>query len=223
MLDGHVRGLRLALQDLDRHLAGLVAQLLVVDAVGGQAAVVDHALLPADDGELVLVRDHRDRGHARRDGVVGGGVAGVDLSYHGLHDLLDLVGARDRVAGCREVALLGGLLGHLHLDVRVALCGAVQDADGLGVGEQLHQQAELVVDWRQVRGAGDVVAGLVVAVHQAGRGEVGDRRPHDGDVGRGARDGLRGGGRDGKDQVVLSLIKSGIKVPMSSSSSLDKV
>ena len=63
------------------------------------------------------------------------------------------------------------------------------------------EQVDLVGHRGEVGGAGDVPAGLVVALHQTARGEVGDGRAHDGDL-RGGRGGRLGcGGGDGEDQI----------------------
>ena len=209
MLDGHVLGLGLALEDLDGHLAGHPAQLLVVDAVGGQAAVLHHALLAHDGGQAVVVGDHGYGLHARSDGVVGGTVDDVHLADHGLHHLLDLVGAGDGVAAGLEAVARGRLLGELCLHVGVGLRGAVEDAHVLGVGEELHEQVELVGDGREVRGARDVGGGLVVVPHEAGGSKVGDGGAHDGDVRGGTGHGLRGGRGDGQDEVVAIVHELG--------------
>ena len=201
MFDGHVGGLGLALQDLDGHLAGDLAEVLVVDGEGEQAAGHAHALLAGDEGKLVLLADLTHLGGAGRDGVVGGGVKGVHLAHRGLHNGLDLVGAGDGVLGVLQAQGVELVLGSLDLDVGVGLGGAIEQTDLLHVGQDLLHHLELLGHGREVRGAGDVGAGLVVVLDQAGGGKVSDGGAHDGDVGRGAGGSLGGRRGDGKDQV----------------------
>ena len=87
------------------------------------------------------------------------------------------------------------------MDVGVGLGGAVEQADLLYVGQDLLHHLELLGDRGKVGGAGDVGAGPVVVLDQAGGGVVGDGAAHDGDIGRGAGGGLRGRRGDGVDQV----------------------
>lgn len=72
VLDSHILGLGLALQDLNGHLARGIAQVLIVDGEGEQTAGLAHALLAGNEGELVLLADLTDLRSARGDGVVGG-------------------------------------------------------------------------------------------------------------------------------------------------------
>ena len=133
---------------------------------------------------------------------VGGGVAGVDLACHRLDDALDLVGARDGVTVVREAGLVAGSFGHLDLQLRVRLGGAVKHAHVLGVGQDLLEHVDLVVNRVHVGGAGEVSAGLVVVGDEAGGGVVGDGGAHDGDVARRGGYGLGGRRGDDVDQVV---------------------
>ena len=96
----------------------------------------------------------------------------------------------------------GRLIGKLDLYVRVGLGGAIEHAHGLGLGKELYEQVELVRDGGEVRGAGDVLAGLVVALDKTSRREVGDGGADDGDLVGGAGDGLGGGCRDREDEVI---------------------
>ena len=201
MLNRHILGLGLALQDLDGHLARGVAQVLVVDGEGEQTAGLAHALLASHEGELVLLADLADLRGARGDGVVGGGVQRVDLAHGGLDDGLDLIGARDGEVGVVQAQLVELLLGGLDLDVGVGLGGAVEQADLLYVGQDLLHHLELLGDRGEVGGASDVGAGLIVVLDQARGSVVGDGAAHDGDIGGGASGGLRGGRSDGIDQV----------------------
>ena len=102
----------------------------------------------------------------------------------------------------RDARVLEGVRGELDLHLGVGLGGTVEDAHGLGIGQQLVQQVDLVGDGGEVRRAGDVAAGSVVGVNQAALRIVGDGGTHHGNVGGGAGDRLRGGRGDGKDQVV---------------------
>ena len=201
MLDRHILGLGLALQDLDGHLARGVAQILVVDGEGEQATGHAHALLASHVGKLVFLADLAHLRSARGDGVVGGGVERVDLAHGGLDDGLDLVGARDGEVGVLQAQLAEFLLGGLDLDVGVGLGGAVEQTDLLYIGQDLLHHLELLGDRGEVGGTGDVGAGPVVVLDQAGGGVVGDGAAHDGDIGRGAGGGLRGRRGDGVDQV----------------------
>ena len=213
MLDGHILGLGLALQDFDCHLARSVAQVLVVDGEGEQAAGHAHALLAGHEGKLVLLADLAHLRGARGDGVVGGGVQRVDLAHGGLDDGLDLVRARDGEVGVLQAQLVELLLGGLDLDVGVGLGGAVEQTDLLDVGQDLLHHLELLGDRGEVGGAGDVGAGLVVVLDQAGGGVVGDGAAHDGDIGRSAGGSLRGGRSDGIDQVdavAYELVGNGL-------------
>ena len=201
MLDRHILGLGLALQDLNGHLARGVAQVLIVDGEGEQAAGHAHTLLAGHEGELILLADLADLRSARGDGVVSGGVQRVDLAHGRLDDGLNLVGARDGEIGVLEAQLVELLLGGLDLDVGVGLGGAVEQADLFNVGQDLLHHLELLGDWGEVGSARDVGAGLVVVLDQAGGGVVGDGTAHDGDIGRGAGGSLRGGRGDGINQV----------------------
>ena len=201
MLDRHILGLGLALQNLNGHLARGVAQILVVDGEGKQAAGHAHALLASHEGELILLADLTDLRSARGDGVIGGGVQRVDLAHGRFDDGLDLVGARDGEVGVLQAQLVEFLLGGLDLDIGVGLGGAVEQADFLNVGQDLLHHLELLGDRGEVGGTGDVGAGLIVVLDQAGGGVVGDGAAHDGDIGRGASGGLRGRRGDGIDQV----------------------
>ena len=71
-----------------------------------------------------------------------------------------------------------------------------------GVGQDLLQHGDLLVDGVHVGGAGEVAAGGVVVGHQAGGGVVGDGGAHDGDVLGCRGHGLGGGGGYDKDEVV---------------------
>ena len=93
------------------------------------------------------------------------------------------------------------LLGHLNLDLGVALGGAVEQAHLRGVRHELGEQGDLVGDRVHIRSSGEVAAWRVVRLHEPGLGEVGDGGAHDGDLGRGVQAGLRGRGRDGEDEV----------------------
>ena len=201
MLDRHILGLGLALQNLDGHLARGVAQILVVDGEGEQAASHAHTLLAGHVGKLVLLADLAHLRGARGDGVIGGGVQRVDLAHGRFDDGLDLVGARDGVIGVVQAQLVEFLLGGLDLDVGVGLGGAVEQADLLYVGQDLLHHLELLGDRGEVGGASDVGAGLIVVLDQARGGVVGDGAAHDGDIGGGASGGLRGGRSDGIDQI----------------------
>ena len=64
------------------------------------------------------------------------------------------------------------------------------------------EQVDLIDDGVHVGGAGDVAAGGVIVLDQAGGGEVGDGGADDGDVGGGTRHGLGGGGGDREDKVA---------------------
>src|SRR5690606_16360506 len=70
-LEGHLAGLRLALEDLRGHLARLLAQGVVIDTFAGDAADLDLLYLAAEDGDTGVERLVEDRGHRAHDRVVG--------------------------------------------------------------------------------------------------------------------------------------------------------
>ena len=80
VLDRHILGLGLALQDLDGHLAGGVAQIVVADGQGRHAAAGADALLTGEDGLLGGAADAVHDAGVGGDGVVGGDIQGVVLA-----------------------------------------------------------------------------------------------------------------------------------------------
>src|SRR5699024_1944172 len=79
-LDGQLGGLLIVLQDLQRHLPGLLTELRVVDAAGDRRTLLDLSGLGADEQGLVLLGRLDHGRYGRDDVVVGGHVVGVDLA-----------------------------------------------------------------------------------------------------------------------------------------------
>src|SRR5690606_27483681 len=114
-------------------------------------------------------------------GVVGRDVEGVDVE--GVGGLLDLTGVRHGGDLDGDAELGGGLLRELDLDLGVHLARGVDDAHRLGVGDDLGEQLELVGHRVEVARAGDVRAGRVPAVDEAGLLRLGDGGDDDRHVG----------------------------------------
>ena len=121
VLDGHIGGIGVLGEDLHGHLARLIAQVVIVDAIRRQPSVLDHGVASYDDGERILIGDHGNGRHARGDSVVGGGVDRVDLSHHGFDHLLNLVGGRHGVPLVRDAGRVQRLFGELDLNLGVGL------------------------------------------------------------------------------------------------------
>ena len=182
-LHGHGGDVSLALEDLHGHLTGDGAQLIVVDGEGGDAAAGADALLTRNHGDTGG-QDHVGDGLGVLSGlVVGGDVDDIGGVAGGLGHGGDVVAVGEG-EGSAGVAHVGEALGHLiHLILAVGLGGAVQQAHGLGVGEELLQHGGLAVQGSEVGGAGDIAAGGAgPAVHLQGGGVVGDGGAQDGDV-----------------------------------------
>ena len=116
-------------------------------------------------------------------GVVGGGEDGL---YAVVDQLLGcLLQLIDRGAGALddlEVLGCGVLLGLLDSGCRGILAGVVEQADSLEVGVLRDHQVDHGRGVEVVRGAGDVGAGRVQRLDQAGRDGVGHGRKDDGGV-----------------------------------------
>ncbi len=78
-----------------------------------------------------------------------------------------------------DTRVVEDLLGQRDLHAGIGLGGAEQDAHALGFRKKLAQQADLVRDGREVRGAGDVATGLLIGGDQTALGVIGDGGAHD--------------------------------------------
>ena len=145
-----------AAEDLGGHGAGLLAEVVVVEAVAGDGAALDAVGVAGDQRDLVLLA-HLDDGLERRDGGVvaddGDGVHAADQRLgRGLH--------LGRGAGRRlddgEAHGRGVLLGLLDQEDGVGLAGVVDHADVLGVGPEGLGELEDGLDRLHVADAGDV-------------------------------------------------------------------
>ena len=135
--------------------------------------------------------------------------SGVNLADHGLRNRLDLA-----AVGSGEVLhgnVLGGenFLGKIGLQDGIVFAGIVEQADRLGLGNQGEQQLDLIFHGVHVGGTGDVPAGSVIALDQAGVGGIGHGSDQNRNgVGRLGRS-LGGGRGDGQNQIHLVIDQLG--------------
>lgn len=127
VLDSHVGDVSLALEDLDGHLTGGAAKLVVVDGQGRYAAAGADALFAADDGNAGGKCDCVDRLRAVCCGVIGGDVENVVLGACACGNGGNVVGVSEGVNGDGEILCLKALLNDLCLVYGVGLAGAVED------------------------------------------------------------------------------------------------
>ena len=191
---------RFAIEDAHHHLAGLAADVVVVQAQRGNGAALDAIGVGGDHRDLRLLRHLDDAFEGRHDVVVGRRVDHVDLADQALRGTGHVDAARRRGFDQHQAGGRGGLLQRLDDGHRIGFAGAVDHADALGVRRHLLDQLEVLVQRRHVRHAGDVGARRVPALHQLGRDRVGDGAEDHrdvlgcGDHGLGRR---RGDGDDG--------------------------
>ncbi len=122
--DLDVRGRGAIEEDVRRHQAGLVAQLVVVD---GQAGIADGPAVAGVNGNVLLVADGADDGIVGGDGVVRGNVHSLALVGHGGGHSLQFRGLES--VGLDDDALfLEQRLDGLVLDQGVGFVGAVKHA-----------------------------------------------------------------------------------------------
>ena len=114
------------------------------------------------------------------------------------------------VVGVVGGEVLGGYAGGLEhggdvlrLNAGVLLPGGVDNGHGLNVGQQLLDQGQVVAHIGQIGVAGDIGAGGLIGVHDAGGDVVGDGGAHNGDGGGGLLGGLGRQGGVGHDQVNI--------------------
>ena len=205
VLDCHLGHVRLAGEDLDSHLTGDTAQLLIADGEGGHAAA-------GADARLAAYHGHPGGDDYIGDGfgVVGRRVVGGDIDHigaitGGLGHGGEVVHVGEGVLGTGVAHLLQIALDGLHLKHGVGLGGAVEQAHVLRVGEQLLEHGGLLVQRGQVGGAGDVAAQYLVlcAVQAQGDAVVGDGGAQNGDVGGGGLGCLERIGGVGQHQVHI--------------------
>ena len=104
--------------------------------------------------------------------------------------------------GAGIAQILQVALDRVHLILAVGLGGAVQQAHSLGVGEPGVQHLSLLVQGRQIGGAGDVVAsGAGKAVNAQSHAVLGDGGAQNGNGAGAGGSGLESGGAVGHDQV----------------------
>ena len=157
------------------------------------------ALLAGDDGLLGGALDGLGAG--------GGGVVGRDIEH--VVCVARRAGDGDNIVRVGEGVCIHGAAGLLKrglddLDLvdGVRLAGAVDDADVLGVREQLRDHGRLLIERGQIGRAGDVAADRAGEVVDAERNAVlRDGRAEDRDVLRGGGRSLQRAGRVGKDQI----------------------
>ena len=175
---------------------------MIVDGQGGHAAAGADALLTGDHGGLGGHDHVADGLGAGGGGVVGGDVDHVAGSAGGGGDGSDIVGVGKSKLLAGVALLFQHGLDRVDLVLGVRLGGAVEQAHGLGVGEQLIEHGGLLVQGGQVGGAGDVGAGGAGPVVDAQcRAIVGDGSAQDRDVRRAGLGGLEGSRGVGQDQV----------------------
>ena len=203
-LDLHIARVRAVDQDLIRHLARDLAQLIVVDGQGRYAAARADALLARNNR-------HARRDHNVRDrlGAGSGGVIGRDIDY---------IAARSRVLrnGCNVVrvgeSVLGAGVAHLlkhrgdgvDLVTGVRLSRAEQQADVLRIREQLVEHLRLAVQRRKVGRTGNVGAGrrgAGPALYAKRSAVIGDRSAEHRNIRRAGLCGLQGRRAVGHNQV----------------------
>ena len=187
------------------HLAGLIADVIVVDGQGGHAAAGADALLAGNHGDLGGQHHVGDELGVRGGGVVGGDIDHVRGGAGRLGDGGHVVGIGEGEA-LTGIAHLGQIALHL-LDLidGVGLAGAIEHTHGLGVGEQLLDHSGLLVQGSQVAGAGDVPARAArPLVDVQGGGIVGDGGANNGNRVRSGGCSLQGCGGICQDQIHIA-------------------
>ena len=202
VLNRHGGNVRALGQDLDGHLAGGVAKVVVADGQGGNAAAAADALLAGDSGNLGGQQHVGDGFGVGSGGVVSGDVDDVGSVSGGLCHRGDIVGVGEGKAAYGEAHIGQVALHDIALVYRVRLGAAVQKTYVFGVGEQLLDHGCLLVQRCQIGRAGDVVAHGTRPVGDVQRGGVvGDRGTQHGDGGGSLCGSLQGRGGVCQNQV----------------------
>ena len=179
------------------HVGGFHAQVGIVHAVAQERTVQGEGVSAGVVGDAGLGQSLVNGQLCGHHGVVGGGEHGVGLVGHDAAD-----GQADLVGGGAVILLVGhALLIQVRLGVLDGCGGGVltlviQQGDVLGVGGGGEDQVQDGVGVQIVGGAGDVGAGSLQALHQAGADGVGHGGKDHGDVGA-LGGGLHGHGHGG--------------------------
>ncbi len=97
--------------------------------------------------------------------------------------------------------------GHLRLNLRVGLCGAVQDGHSLGIRNQLLQKVDLLGYRCEIGSSGYISARCIVCLHEAGFCRIRHSRKHDGDLCGSGGSGLGCRCGNGEDQIIAVIHK----------------
>lgn len=186
----------------------LDAELVIVDAIGGETAGFDHVRFTADDGKLGGIRDVDERRHGRGDDVVGRLVESIDGADEALGCLLDVI---DRGDGCHLYGQPLGFRVFFHgfdLDFRIDFTGAVDCTDGLSIRLEFQQQINLLLDRVHIAGTRDIALWLLVGSDEFCTFIVRDGRADNRDVMGGIGDCLGSRCGDGTDEIHLGTDKT---------------
>src|SRR5574344_1964948 len=144
VLHRHGGDIRLAGEHLGSHLTGGIAQIVVADGQGGHTAAAADALFTGDDRHLGRQHHVGNGLGVGSSGVIGGDVDHIGIVTGLLGPGSNVVGVGEGILGAGETGILQVTLDHIHLVLGVALSGAVQQANLLGIGEQLLQHGSLL-------------------------------------------------------------------------------
>ena len=159
-------------------MAGLLAQLIVINTIGSQTAVLYHIWLTADNWLLGSIGNRYQSRNCRSNYIVSWLPENINLAHQTLSSLLNIIYIGNGSRLNFQALGLSIFLHSFELNLRIGLAGGIDTTNGLSIWCNLQQQINLLLDRIHIAGTSQIAAWLIIAFNQLGTFIVSNSRSY---------------------------------------------